>query len=294
MSPEQMASARDVDHRADIWALGTILHETLTGDAPFSGRTLPEICFKIATEPPTSLRSHRADAPAQLEAVILRCLEKNRANRYRNVGELAMALADFAPPRARTLVERITLTIQHAGLAGSPETPPSVQEGRSSGTMAPLGTTAAIGKRPTALAPIITSALLAALAGGIFFFVRSSGTPKIGQTSTMSAGSAATSAESVEPLAATAATAPGSSIVESPPAPSAPGTVPEVAAEPPPDRPVVERQPQPLAPHKPGSGLSQNSRPPPRRVDAPSPSASPPRSARPALAKPADDLGGRL
>jgi serine/threonine-protein kinase len=57
MPPEQMAASRNVDARADIWALGVILYELLSGHAPFAGETLPEVCMKIAIEPPPAIRS---------------------------------------------------------------------------------------------------------------------------------------------------------------------------------------------------------------------------------------------
>jgi serine/threonine protein kinase len=115
MSPEQMESSRAVDARSDIWALGVVLHEVLTGESPFVGNSLPEVCMKIATRPPPALRRFRPDAPAQLEVTILKCLEKDRTRRYANVAELALDLAPFAPERARMSVERTCRTVHGAG-----------------------------------------------------------------------------------------------------------------------------------------------------------------------------------
>ena len=117
MSPEQMASSRNVDARTDIWAFGVILYELLSGTVPFNGESLPEVCFKIATEPPSLLRTYRPDAPPGVEAVILRCLEKDPKRRYANVAELALALVEFGPKRARASAEKISRVIQNAGLA---------------------------------------------------------------------------------------------------------------------------------------------------------------------------------
>jgi serine/threonine-protein kinase len=107
MSPEQLRSSRDVDRRADVWALGVILFEFLTGGSPFNGDSLPELCLAIVSEPTPSVRAMRPDVPEELEIVINRCLEKNRDQRIDNVAELATALAPFAPQRSRISIERI-------------------------------------------------------------------------------------------------------------------------------------------------------------------------------------------
>ena len=60
MSPEQLRATRGVDLRTDIWALGVILYELLSGEAPFMGQTLPDISVKIAVEPPPPLRGETA------------------------------------------------------------------------------------------------------------------------------------------------------------------------------------------------------------------------------------------
>ena len=97
MSPEQLRSARDVDARADIWALGVTLFERLGGEGPFARGTMPEVCASILTEEPRSLLTLRSGVPRELEAVIRRCLEKPPEKRYRNVAELAIALRPFGP-----------------------------------------------------------------------------------------------------------------------------------------------------------------------------------------------------
>jgi serine/threonine protein kinase len=107
MPPEQMRMARDVDGRSDIWALGAVLHELVAGVPPFSGTTLGEVMAQVLESAPRSLRASLPEAPAALEAVIAKCLEKQRERRYANIAELANALLPFAPPRGRLSVERI-------------------------------------------------------------------------------------------------------------------------------------------------------------------------------------------
>jgi serine/threonine-protein kinase len=107
MAPEQLKSARQADPRTDIWALGIILHELMTGACAFQADTVPELYVSILQAPPTALRQRLPNAPPALEAVLLRCLEKDPARRYASVGELALALAEFAPTRAQPSVERV-------------------------------------------------------------------------------------------------------------------------------------------------------------------------------------------
>ena len=107
MAPEQLRSSKHVDARTDIWALGVILHELLTGRLAFQGTTIPEVYAAILASPPEQLRSVRPDAPPQLEAIIVRCLEKDATRRFANVGELAAVLVQFAPNSGRLSAERI-------------------------------------------------------------------------------------------------------------------------------------------------------------------------------------------
>jgi serine/threonine protein kinase len=107
MAPEQLASSRAVDARADIWSLGATLFELLGGALPFEGVEVGAVFRSILRDPPRSLRAIRPEVPEELERVVLRCLEKDPDDRYASVAELAAALAPFAPSSTPS-VERIT------------------------------------------------------------------------------------------------------------------------------------------------------------------------------------------
>ncbi len=101
MSPEQMRSARDVDARTDIWSIGTMLFEALAGQPPFAGESVPQICTALLNDPPPPMHDFRPDVSPELEQVIVRCLAKDREERWSSIGELANALAPYAPPGSR-------------------------------------------------------------------------------------------------------------------------------------------------------------------------------------------------
>jgi eukaryotic-like serine/threonine-protein kinase len=111
MSPEQWLAAKDVDARADIWALGAIMYRLFTERTPFDGETVAHLCAAVLNTPPRPLRETRPDVPERLEAVILRCLAKDRKDRFRDVGELAYALEPFAPPHSQSAVKSIAATV---------------------------------------------------------------------------------------------------------------------------------------------------------------------------------------
>ena len=100
MSPEQIRSSKNVDARADVWALGTILHELLTGSPAYVADTVPGLLAMIVADPPPPLCAARPDAPAELEAIILRCLEKDREGATR-AWQLLRARWNASPRRRR-------------------------------------------------------------------------------------------------------------------------------------------------------------------------------------------------
>jgi serine/threonine-protein kinase len=105
MSPEQIRSPRDVDARADVWALGAILYKLLTGRAAFAAETSSASLAKIIADAPPPLRAARPDAPAELGALIERCLEKSVDRRVQSAAELARALAPFLPEGVRPVAD---------------------------------------------------------------------------------------------------------------------------------------------------------------------------------------------
>src|SRR5262249_49726354 len=124
MSPEQLKNTKDADHRTDVWALGVIVHQLVAARMPFEGPTAPNIIARILAEPPTPLRTHRADAPPGLEAVVRRCLEKDRGHRFQSVAELARALAPYAPQAAAS-VDRIARILDPVDAGATTEPAPT-------------------------------------------------------------------------------------------------------------------------------------------------------------------------
>jgi serine/threonine-protein kinase len=99
MSPEQAAGRKDVDGRADIYGLGAVAYFLLTGRPPFFGRLVGQVLAAHQYETPEPLTTHRPALPVELEAVVLRCLAKEPANRFPDAGALERALADCPPVR---------------------------------------------------------------------------------------------------------------------------------------------------------------------------------------------------
>jgi eukaryotic-like serine/threonine-protein kinase len=96
MPPEQAQGVKDLDHRADIYAVGVILYQGLTGRLPFDAESYPALMVKILTEQPAPPGLFRRDIPQELEQVVMTAMAKDRARRFQTMDELAAALTPFA------------------------------------------------------------------------------------------------------------------------------------------------------------------------------------------------------
>jgi serine/threonine-protein kinase len=107
MAPELMYNAKDVDGRADIWALGIVLYELLAEATPFEAETTMAVAARVLRDEPTPLTSYLPDVPPQLAAAIMQCLQKDPARRWPSVAELAASIAPFAPAHLASYVDEI-------------------------------------------------------------------------------------------------------------------------------------------------------------------------------------------
>jgi eukaryotic-like serine/threonine-protein kinase len=107
MSPEQMQSLRDVDHRTDIYALGITLYTLLSGQHPYSGASVPAVYSAILTGTPTPLRTYRPELPEHFAGVVEKAYQRDVRARYQSVAELVFALAPYAAGRSKATIDRI-------------------------------------------------------------------------------------------------------------------------------------------------------------------------------------------
>ncbi len=107
MSPEQIRSAKGTDARSDVWAMGVILYELVTGQNPFIGETIGDTLVKIASEPAPPVQSLAPEVPGPLASVIEACLVRDPAARTASIADLACELGPFAGRDASAFVARI-------------------------------------------------------------------------------------------------------------------------------------------------------------------------------------------
>ncbi len=111
MSPEQVSAHRDIDARTDVWSLGVTLHEMLVGSLPFGGTSVPQLIARITSSPAPSVVAQRPDVPAVLEAIVHRCLEKDREKRFAGAGAVLAALDSVSIEPKRKASSSLTFAV---------------------------------------------------------------------------------------------------------------------------------------------------------------------------------------
>ena len=219
MAPEQIVSPADVDARADVWALGAILFELLTGAPPFDGATLEELRSSVMSAPAPGL----PNVPAPLQAVVHRCLAKQPAARFPSVHALAEALAPFASADGAVAAARVGRIV---GTQDTTSDSPIVRDlVRGPG-------------RPTTRVAFAALALAAVGAAAMAWLASRS--PSSGPETHAASGGPVASAERLVPVAAPApsTTEPAAAVVDVPSSPG-PARPPAPATAPVPERKTV-------------------------------------------------------
>jgi serine/threonine-protein kinase len=129
MSPEQASGEREIDARSDLYSLGVVAYEMLTGDVPFKAPTVAGILLKQVTQPVPNVLDVRPDCPEELVATVMRCLDKEPENRWPTADALRRALESraSAPYRPRSPLSR-----RHAARPPRPARPRSPARSRDS------------------------------------------------------------------------------------------------------------------------------------------------------------------
>ncbi|WP_437774954.1 serine/threonine-protein kinase [Sorangium sp. So ce1097] len=155
MSPEQLRSASDVDGRADVYSLGVVLFELLTGRTPFFAHDLAQLVYLVTQGEPQRPRALRPDIPEPLEQVILAAIARDRDRRFANIADLALALVPFAPPHTRAAAERLFVALRGALPAGT--LPPGAIPAATVPGAAVLATTVPLDGGTLTIAPVGTT-----------------------------------------------------------------------------------------------------------------------------------------
>lgn len=114
MSPEQVRSVKNVDARADLWSLGVVLYELISGEVPFNGPSATAILASILTEKPVYLAKRCPDVPKPLADAVMKAIEKMPDARYHDIVEFAAAIAPYGPPRDDPRLSAIAVELQNA------------------------------------------------------------------------------------------------------------------------------------------------------------------------------------
>jgi eukaryotic-like serine/threonine-protein kinase len=244
VSPEQARSTKLVDARTDIWSIGVVLFELLSGRRPFTGDNVGQVIASILTEDPIPLETLVPDVPRELSAVVRRCLARDAKDRFATAAALARALAPFAPPSALAVIDRIE-RMQRARpfrRASPPASDPREDAPTETSHGTDRGLRAAFMRTRTLRSAVFASVVLALALGSVLLFSTASrATDQAADTTP----STAPALSSLPPVPAVTRELPLSalSLSESPPA-SPPITVPALRV------PLAPRtrKPEPMKP----------------------------------------------
>lgn len=224
MSPEQVRSTTNVDHRSDVWSLGVIAYELLTGKLPFEAPTMSGMFAAIVASPMVPIAQRRPDLHPDLARAVEKALVKEVEGRFQSVAELAGALAPFGTDGARISAQRVQRLLhggsgwEHAGApavtAGSLGTSPNAA---TSTTGPHVGSGSTPTSRGLALVLGGLVLVLGGAAGGVFLLQQRPPAP-------------AAAAEPIAPAAGTVATPPPAASIAPPAVPPAEPTAAVSAA----------------------------------------------------------------
>jgi serine/threonine-protein kinase len=238
MSPEQAQGLADVDARSDVWSVGAILYECVTGRLPFDGATYEQMIVRICGSSPTPVRDIVPSAPERLCDVIARCMRRDRDERIASARELLTLLCPDAPsyPSHADSSQR-TRPVRAASAFGTDSTV------EAPGVL--LGTTAT-GRRRKASSPP-TPAILVALGVLVATAALAMWSRPSADTDSPSSGASSTTAAAVDTQSAPAAQ-PSGDAPPSVPAPASPSTSASssstASAKPPAPAPAVTPRPR--------------------------------------------------
>ncbi len=317
MAPEQIRNAKGVDARADVWSLGVILHECLSGQPPFGGDTLSGVLAAIVADAPAPLEEIRPDLSPLLTSAVARCLEKDPARRVQHVAEFAQLLSTFAPVQAQRSLPRIAAVLgktlpqgtdqqavaldataafgpsQASSTVGSTATAGSMAVSNTAQTWANTDNGTAGFPRRSPLSLIGGAIGLIVITAAVVWFVVAKEPTPVEETSS---AASPTEESSVEATPSTAAV-PNTPTPPPVPAASAP-VAPTAPAETPEDAPLVEapkKQPVKVAAPRPALKATATPKPSPTQAPkpAPTPASQPASAPKPAPASVEDPLAGR-